>query len=143
RAALAGREPQRRSFPRSRLATARDDQLQHRLSSVVADRLRDERLRRVRVDAADADLPVRLDRPDELRQLVDPRARSHRQRLLSNDRRDLDQVPPRASSTASSGDEARAMPSTGRPGSRMTTLRPSLDAKPISAIVPQLPPTAM
>ena len=48
-----------------------------------------------------------------------------------------------ASSTACSGVFARRTPSTGRPGSRITTRRPSIDAYAISASVPQLPPTAI
>src|SRR5205814_9403406 len=48
-----------------------------------------------------------------------------------------------ARSTAASGVGARSTPSISQPGSTTTTGRPSLRAKPISASVPQLPPTAI
>ncbi len=46
-------------------------------------------------------------------------------------------------STASAGVSARSIPSSSQPGSRTTTGRPSRIANPISARVPQLPPTAI
>src|SRR5947208_1869847 len=48
-----------------------------------------------------------------------------------------------ARSTASSGVDARSTPSICQPGSRITTGRPSVRAKPISASVPHRPPTAI
>src|SRR5205809_800386 len=48
-----------------------------------------------------------------------------------------------AKATASSGVSVRGTPSSSKPGSRITTGRPSTWAKPISASVPHLPPTAI
>src|SRR5215831_11903486 len=48
-----------------------------------------------------------------------------------------------ASSTASAGVAARDTPGRSSPGSRITTGRPSRSANAISAVVPQLPPTAI
>jgi hypothetical protein len=72
------------------LCVARDNQLQNCLGAVVAESLDDKRLGRIAVGAADGDVPVRLDRPDEERKLIDPSARPDRKRLLANNGRDLD-----------------------------------------------------
>jgi hypothetical protein len=88
RAAVTRREPQRGGLMRSGVAVARDDQLEHGARAVALGRLRDERLRRLAERAADRDLPLRLERPNERRKLLDPLAGAGSQRLLAHNWRE-------------------------------------------------------
>src|SRR3954469_15182927 len=87
-----------------RVAVAGDEQLEHGRRAVVQRRLGDVRLGRVAVGAADDDLPLGLELPYERRQLVDPRVRSDRARLLANDVWDVH----RRTLTAAGSNEASA-----------------------------------